>query len=168
MAVRTQQREERGQANGGAVREPAAGKADRRTLIDGLNHDLAGEYQAILMYIQYSAKLTGPFRKELRALFQAEIADEQGHAQFLADKIAALGGEPTTQPRPVANADDPREMLERTLEAENQAIADYNERIRQAEAFGDIGLKVELENQVADETRHKEEIERILAGWGRS
>jgi hypothetical protein len=24
---------------------------------------------------------------------------------------------------------------------------------------------VTLENQVADETRHKEEIERILAGW---
>ena len=31
----------------------------------------------------------------------AEIADEQGHAQFLADKIAALGGEPTIRPRPV-------------------------------------------------------------------
>jgi hypothetical protein len=29
----------------------------------------------------------------------------------------------------------------------------------------DLGLKVELENQVSDETRHKEEIERILAGW---
>jgi bacterioferritin len=30
---------------------------------------------------------------------------------------------------------------------------------------GDVGLKVSLENQVADETRHKEEIERVLAGW---
>ena len=38
-------------------------------------------------------------------------------------------------------------------------------RIGQAEAAGEIGLKVNLENQVADETRHKEEIERILAGW---
>jgi bacterioferritin len=44
---------------------------------------------------------------------------------------------------------------------------DYDQRIRQAEAFGDIGLKVDLENQVADETRHKEELERILAGWDR-
>ena len=34
-----------------------------------------------------------------------------------------------------------------------------------AEVFGDIGLKVSLENQVADETRHMEEIERTLAGW---
>src|SRR5690348_7694659 len=95
----------------------------------------------------------------------AEIGDEQGHAQFLADKIAALGGEPTTQPRPVPHADQPREMLEHALAAEQQAIADYNARIGQAEAFGDFGLKVELENQVADETRHKEELERIIAGW---
>jgi bacterioferritin len=137
----------------------------RETLIDGLNHDLAGEYQAVLMYSQYAAKLTGPYRKELRALFLAEIVDEQGHAQFLADKIAVLGGEPTTRPRLVPPADNSRTMLQAVLDAEKQAIADYNQRIEQAEAFGDIGLKVDLENQVADETRHKEEIERILAGW---
>ena len=137
----------------------------RQALIDGLNHDLAGEYQAILMYIHYSAKLTGPYRRELRALLQAEIADEQGHAQFLADKVAAFGGEPTTDHGVVPHADQPREMLEHALAAEVQAIADYSARIRQAEVLGEIGLKVALENQIADETRHKEEIERILAGW---
>jgi bacterioferritin len=144
----------------------AATKLDRQeALIEGLNHDLAGEYRAILMYIHYSAKLTGPYRRELRAFFQAEITDEQVHAQFLADKIAALGGEPTTQPGPVPYADQPREMLEHALAAEAQAIEDYNARIREAEAFGDFGLKVALENQLADETHHKEEIERIIAGW---
>jgi bacterioferritin len=137
----------------------------RQGLIDGLNRDLAGEYQAIVMYIQYSAKLTGPYRRELRALFQAEIADEQGHAQFLADKIASLGGQPTTQPRPIPHADLPREMLGHALTAEKQAVADYTERLHQASDFGDIGLKVSLENQLADETRHKEELERVLAGW---
>lgn len=117
------------------------------------------------MYIHYSAKLTGPYRRELRALFQAEIGDEQGHAQFLADQIAVLGGEPITAPRPVPHANQPREMLEHALVAEEQAIADYNARIHQAEGFGDFGLKADLENQVADETRHKEELERIIAGW---
>lgn len=145
--------------------KPAPAAIDRQALIEGLNRDLAGEYQAIVMYIQYSAKLTGPYRRELRALFQAEITDEQGHAQFLADKIASLGGEPTSEPRAIPRADQPREMLEQALAAEKQAIADYDERLRQAEAFGDIGLRVSLENQVADETRHKEELERVLAGW---
>lgn len=138
---------------------------DRQALIDGLNHDLAGEYQAMVMYIHYSATLTGPYRRELRALFQAEVADEQGHAQFLADKIAAMGGDPTTEPRSVPHTNQPRLMLDCVLTAEIQAIADYTTRIRQAEACGEIGLKVALENQLADETRHKEEIERIIAGW---
>ena len=145
--------------------EPNATTGNRQALIAGLNHDLAGEYQAILMYIHYSAKLTGPFRRELRALFQAEVADEQGHAQFLADKIAAMGGDPTTEPRPVPHVDQPRQMLDCALSAEIQAIADYTTRIGQAEACGEIGLKVALENQLADETRHKEEVERIIAGW---
>jgi bacterioferritin len=38
-------------------------------------------------------------------------------------------------------------------------------RIRQAQGFGDLGLKVVLENQIAEETQHKEELERIIAGW---
>jgi len=164
MAVKTQAPENHN------TRMPVSKKAtpataDQQALIDGLNDDLAGEYQAILMYTQYSAKLTGPYRRELRALFQAEIPDEQGHAQFLSDKIANLGGDPTTKPRNVPPADQPRQMLEQALKAEKQAIADYCERIEQAEALGDVGLKVNLENQVADETRHKEEIERILGGW---
>jgi bacterioferritin len=138
---------------------------DRQALIDGLNHDLAGEYQAILMYTHYSAKLTGPFRRELRALFQAEVTDELGHAQFLSDKIAAMGGEPITEPRRVPHVNQPRQMLDCALSAEVEAIADYTTRIVQAGACGEVGLKVELENQLADETRHKEELERIIAGW---
>jgi bacterioferritin len=147
------------------TRRSTHSEGDLQSLIDGLNEDLAGELQAMIMYIQYSATLTGPYRKELRSLFQAEVADEQRHAQFLADKVAALGGVPTTTPRPVPEAREPQEMLMEIAAAEKKAIADYNERLTQAEAYGDIGLKVELENQISDETRHKEEVEQILAGW---
>lgn len=138
---------------------------DRDALIEGLNRDLAGEYQAVLMYSNYAAKLTGPSRGTLRTLFQAEIADELGHAQFLADTIAAMGGEPVAEARQVAPANCPREMLQNALAAEKQAIADYGERLRQAEEFGDIGLKVALGNQLADEARHKGELEQRLTGW---
>jgi bacterioferritin len=165
MPVRTQ-REVQSKTDGARGYQHPAKDVDCQRLVDGLNHDLAGEFQAILMYVHYSAKLTGPYRRELRALFQAEILDELGHAQLLADKIATLGGEPTSEPRTVPPADQPLAMLEQALAAEKQAIADYGQRIHQAESFGDIGLKVDLESQLADETRHKEEIERILAGWG--
>src|SRR5579863_1661616 len=138
------QEESQGSTDAGHDTDYPARTIDRQMLIDGLNHDLAGEYQAIVMYTHYSAKLTGPYRRELRALFQLEIPDELGHAQFLAEKIANLGGEPTTEPRPVPDADEPREMLENALGAEKQAIQDYEERIRQAEFLGEIGLKVNL------------------------
>jgi bacterioferritin len=134
-------------------------------LIEHLNEDLAGELQAIGMYIQYSALLRGAHRKELRDLFQAEIPDEQRHAQLLADKIAVLEGTPTTTPRPVPVATNPLQMLNNIFKAEGQAVADYTDRAQEAEAAGEIGLKVELESVVVDETRHKEEVKQILSGW---
>ena len=136
-----------------------------KTLIDGLNGDLAGELGAIAQYIVYAAKTNGPFRPELSQFFLKEVVDEQGHASYLANKIVALGGEPTTQARSVPAARNNREMLEAVLAAERQAVKDYTARIEQAEKVGDIALKVQLENQVADETNHAEETERMLQGW---
>ena len=96
---------------------------DKNTLIDQLNEDLAGELGAIIQYVTYAAKCTGPYRPQLAQFFLAEITDEQGHAQFLANKIVALGGEPTTEPRPVPEASTNREMLEAVLAAERQLEA---------------------------------------------
>ncbi len=138
---------------------------DKQTLIDNLNDDLAGELGAIIQYITYAAKATGPFRPQLAAFFLEEVADEQGHAQYLANKIVALGGEPTTVPRPVPEANTNREMLERVLDAERQALAAYAERAQQADAYGDKGLAVQLEDMVRDESGHAEETERILTDW---
>src|SRR3712207_5120845 len=87
-------------------------RMDKKELIAKLNEDLAGEFSAIIQYITYAAKATGPYRPQLAQFFLTEVADEQGHAQFLANKIVALGGEPTTMPRPVTAAKSNREMLE--------------------------------------------------------
>src|SRR5215204_6654545 len=82
---------------------------------------------------KHAAKATGPYRPQLSQFFLTEVADEQLHAQFLANKIVALGGEPTTVPAPVAPAPNNREMLEAVLAAERTATAGYTERARQAE-----------------------------------
>ncbi len=138
---------------------------DRESLIAKLNEDLAGELSAIIQYITYAAKATGPYRPQLTAFFLAEVPDEQAHAQYLANKIVALGGEPTTAPRPVPSAITNREMLTAVLEAERRALRDYTERAKQADAFGDKGLAVQLEDMVRDESGHSEETERILRDW---
>ncbi len=138
---------------------------DKQALIDNLNEDLAGELGAIIQYLTYSAKASGPFRLQLAEFFLAEVADEQQHAQYLANKIVSLGGEPTTQPRPVPAAQDNRTMLSHVLTAERRAVADYTERAEQAKELGDIGLAVQLEDMVRDESGHSEETERLLRDW---
>jgi bacterioferritin len=134
-------------------------------LIQALNEDLAGKYQAIVMYRTYAATVIGPHRPTLRPFFAAEIPEELAHAQFLADKIASLGGVPTTTPRPVPAAGDAKRMLENMLAAEKQAIADSKQRAEQAAEIGDRGLATHLETIVEDESRHYEETEKILRGW---
>ena len=138
---------------------------DKQTLIDHLNDDLASELQAIVQYITYAAKVTGPYRPQLAQFFLAEVADEQAHAQYLANKIVALGGEPTTTPKPVPAAATNREMLEAVMEAERQAIVGYTQRAVEADEFGQKGLAVQLEDMVRDESEHYEETERILRDW---
>lgn len=144
------------------------GSVDQKTqeLIDGLNKDLAAELGAVIQYTTYAAVATGVHRPTLVAFFEGEIADEQGHAQFLANKIVALGGTPTTTPDKITIGKTNRELLEAVLEAETQAIKGYTERLDQAEAIGDIGLKVQLEDQIRDETEHREETLKLLRDQG--
>lgn len=138
---------------------------DKQTLLNRLNEDLAAELGAIIQYLTYAAKATGPYRPQLAQFFLAEVADEQLHAQYLANKIVAMGGEPVTVPRPVPVAHTNREMLEAILAAERQATEDYTIRAKEAEAAGEKGLSVQLEDFVRDESNHSEETERILRDW---
>lgn len=138
---------------------------DKQKLIDNLNEDLSGELSAIAQYTTYAAKASGPYRPQLSQFFLNEVADEIGHAQFLANKIVALGGEPTTAARPVAKASNNKEMVEAVLAAELRARNDYTARALEAEEYGDKGLVVQLEDMVRDESGHSEETERILKDW---
>jgi bacterioferritin len=142
----------------------ASQRVDKETLIEGLNQDLAHEYQAVIMYNTYAAVVTGIHRHELRSFFLDEVTDELKHAQLLADKITALGGTPTTKAAPVDVASDPRSMLENVVAAETETIERYVRRMKQAEAYGDYGLSNNLNDFIADETKHKEEAEKLLRG----
>lgn len=138
---------------------------NKEELINRLNEDLAEEYAAIIQYLTFAAKATGPYRPQLAQFFLAEVPDEQAHAQYLANKIVALGGEPTTQAAPVKPAGINREMLESVLSAERSAVDRYAQRADDAETFGDKGMVVQLEDMIRDESTHAEETERILRDW---
>jgi bacterioferritin len=135
---------------------------EQKKLIEGLNRDLADELGTICRYIQQAAMAAGMTGHEVREFVKAEVADEVSHALFLADKIVALGGRPEMKPAAYKMLSDPKAMLEHDLELEREAIKHYTERVQQADASGEIGLKVRLEDIIADETDHAEEIVRLL------
>jgi bacterioferritin len=137
----------------------------KRDLIAGLNTDLANEYASVIQYRTFASTVRGPHRMTLRPLFAAEIADELAHAGLLADAIVALGGTPTVSPALFTLANDPAGMLQSVLEAELGAIARYAERRGQAEAAGEHGLAVAIDDFIVDETRHRDELGLVLAGW---
>jgi bacterioferritin len=137
----------------------------RKKLIDGLNEDLRGEFQAIIMYRLYASMVQGPYRQELRAFFANEIPDELAHAQLLADKISALGGTPAASPAPVKVVSDAKAMLEAALQAELETIDRYVTRRKQAEEAGEPGLAAEFDTLLSDESNHRDELKQMLARW---
>ena len=133
----------------------------KQELIDGLNEDLNRELEAVLRAVYHAASATSLLGHELRELLKKDIASELTHAMFLADKIVALGGQVKVQPAMPKKVRSAKEMLEENVAAERSVLASYNERIKQAEAFGDRGLVNRLEDILAEETDHAEELERL-------
>jgi len=134
-------------------------------LIDAVNEGLAFEYAAVITYRTYASQVQGPHRRELREFFASEIPDELGHAQILADKVVALGGVPMTEPAAVKAAIEPAEMLANALKDEQATIERYVKLRHLAESNGEYGLAVDLDDLIADETRHRDEIQLILNHW---
>ncbi|HUF28628.1 MAG TPA: ferritin-like domain-containing protein [Gemmatimonadaceae bacterium] len=140
-------------------------KDTSEALIAGLNRDLTREYAAVIMYRTYASMVRGPFRQELRGFFTVEIADELAHAQTLADKIVSLGGTPDVTSGPVKVTDDVVQMLQNALDDEVETVDRYVERRRQAESLGEHGLAIDLDDLIADETRHRDELRLMLQRW---
>ena len=137
----------------------------RERFIELLNEDLAREYQAVITYRTYASAVPGLYRQELRQFFAAEITDELGHAQILADKIVTLGGQPATVPTEVKYTEDPKEMLQNALADEEATVKRYVERRSQAEQLGEHGLAIDFDDLIADETRHRDELRLMLRRW---
>jgi bacterioferritin len=140
-------------------------KKEHKKLVDGLNEDLRAEFQAIIMYRLFASMVQGPYRQELRTFFANEIPEELLHAQLLADKIAALGGTPAAEPAPVKVVTDAKAMIEVALEAELETIKRYVTRRKQAETAGEFGLAAEIDQLLADESKHRDELRQMLARW---
>jgi bacterioferritin len=133
----------------------------KERLINDLNQDLALELAGIVRAVFQASTAGGLLGHELRELLQKEAPTELKHAQFLADKIAILGGTPTTSIAPVEVTGDVGKMIDDDIAMEWEIARRLRERAEQAERYGDIGLKVRLEEMIAEGTDHANALQRL-------
>jgi bacterioferritin len=127
----------------------------RAQMIQLLNEDLAGEYQAIIAYTVYSQVLKGAAYTDIARELELHAAEELQHAIKIAKQIDYLGGMPCVTPKPVKTSNDPVIMLRADLENERQTVGRYRERIRQAEAMGEFALSETLRAIIVQEQEHE-------------
>jgi bacterioferritin len=131
-------------------------------LISGLNDQLNREVTTFLRYMLQAAGIKGAQWQNVREMYQGEVADEVGHAQYLADQIVMLGGAPRLQPDLSPPPGDVREMLEHDIAKERKDVGNYMELAALAEKEGLFALKLKMEEQAADEDSHGQEMQRLL------
>src|ERR671919_2773465 len=133
----------------------------REELINGLNEDLNLELETLIRSVYHAAVGRGMLGHELRELLKKEMPSELEHAVFLADKIVALGGEVRIRPAGPPELGAARELLQENSAGERKIIGNYSKRIEQASELGDKGLMIRLEDMLASETDHLEQLERL-------
>ena len=126
----------------------------RKQMVDLLNKDLAGEYQAIIAYIVYSQTMKGAKFLHIAKELEKHAGEELSHALQIAKQIDYFNGTPVVQPKEVKLSDKPEDMLRFDLDNERRTILNYRERIRQAEAMGEFGLSEVLRKIIAQEQEH--------------
>jgi len=94
----------------------------REQMIQLLNEDLAGEYQAIIAYTVYSQVLKGAAYTDIARELELHAAEELQHAIKIAKQIDYLGGMPSVTPKPVKTSNDPVTMLRADLENERATV----------------------------------------------
>lgn len=127
----------------------------REQMVKLLNADLSREYQAIIAYVVYSQVIKGAEYTDIARELEKHAGEELSHAIKIAKQIDYLGGSPVVEPQPVKTSDDPKVMLRADLENERVTVANYRQRIRQAEAMGEFALSETLREIIVQEQEHE-------------
>jgi bacterioferritin len=147
-------------------------RADRETVIKLLNEALATEIVCVLRYKRHYFMATGIHAEPVAKEFQQHAAEEQGHADEIAERITQLGGEPNLNPEGLlsrshseyAEGDSLISMIREDLIAERIAIDTYAEMARY---FGedDPTTRRMIEGILAKEEEHANDLVDMLSDF---
>jgi bacterioferritin len=138
------------------------GKKAPKQLLDLLNEGIARELQVSIQYMWQHVLWSGvkafAVKDELKSIAIAEMK----HAEAIAERLAYLGGTPTTKPAPIFVGGDLKEMLEKDKKDEEGAIKLYKKTIAAARKAGDDTTKRLFQKILADEEEHHDTFAGLL------
>jgi bacterioferritin len=152
----------------GAVTESY--KADREQVIKVLNDVLATEIVCVLRYKRHYFMAEGINAESVKAEFLQHANDEQQHADWVAQRITQLNGEPNFNPEGLASrahseyaeGRDLVSMIREDLVAERIAIESYSEIVRWL-GNDDPTTRRLIEDILKMEEEHADDLKNLLA-----
>jgi len=136
---------------------------EKQRIIEALNQDVSLELGAVIQYLWHHYMAEGLESPAVIDLFEKLAREEMSHLEGFAERVVALGGEPTTQMAPVKKGGELKKMVRDDLEGERNAIQVYKGHIRLAADLGDSTTRRMLEEVVATEEDHAALWETTLA-----
>ncbi|MBJ7263067.1 MAG: bacterioferritin [Burkholderiaceae bacterium] len=144
-------------------------RADRETVLRLLNEALATEIVCVLRYKRHYFMAKGLNAEPAAAEFAEHAAEEQGHADRLAERIVQLGGAPNLSPEGLlarshseyVEGSTLNEMIRENVVAERIAIDSYRQMIDYV-GDKDPTTRRMLEEILAVEEEHADELADFL------
>jgi bacterioferritin len=144
-------------------------KGDRKTVLRVLNEALATEIVCVLRYKRHHYMAKGIHSQAVAEEFLEHAAEEQEHADQIAERITQLDGEPNFNPEGLLTRSHSEyvegeslvDMIKEDLVAERIAIESYSEIIRYL-ADNDPTSRRMMEEILAKEEEHAEDMKTLL------
>jgi len=119
-----------------------------------LNDAIAREIQVSIQYMWQHVQWSGVKGFAVQEELKKVAITEMKHAEAIAERLVYLGGTPTTKPAEIYVGKTLKEMIERDIKDEENAINLYKEIIAQAQKEGDITTAHLFEEILEDEEEH--------------
>ncbi|MDH5783451.1 MAG: ferritin-like domain-containing protein [Candidatus Bathyarchaeota archaeon] len=131
-------------------------------LMELLNKGIARELQVSVQYMWQHVLAKGVESAAIEDILKKIAITEMKHAEAIAERLAYLGGTPTTKPDPIFVGGSLKEMLQTNVKAEEEAMALYKQTIKVADEEGDSTTRRLFEKILAEEEEHHDTFTKLL------
>jgi bacterioferritin len=129
-----------------------------------LNDAVAREMQVSIQYMWQHVQWSGVSGFAVQEELKKIAITEMKHAEKIAERLVYLGGTPTTKPTPIFVGKTLKEMIQRDIKDEENAIELYKTIIDLAQKEGDVTTAFIFKQILEDEEEHHDTFTTLAEG----